>query len=152
METRAPGRRSHDAIAAAERFVEHDRLLWAQLAEVEAAYLDGDRSRARSVTERALARAQESDTELDRFAWWAQRLGVPASCPRNARPPFVAVLAGEHAAAAAAFGELGWRYEQAFALFDVGDAESLRQALQILQEVGARPLAAARQATAARQR
>jgi DNA-binding CsgD family transcriptional regulator len=129
------------AIAAAERFAERDRLLWAQLAVVEAAYLDGDESRARSVTRRALARAQESDADVDRFAWWAQRLGLPATSPRHARPPFRALLDGDLAAGADAFGELGWRYEQAFALYDLGDAESLRRALHIVQEIGARPLA-----------
>jgi DNA-binding CsgD family transcriptional regulator/tetratricopeptide (TPR) repeat protein len=130
------------AVATAERFAEQDRLTWAQLAEIEAAFLDDDLARARSVTELGLARASKGpDAETDRFTWWAQRLGIPAPCPRNARAPFVTALGGDHAAAADAFGGLGWRYEQALALFDAGDAESLRRALRILQEIGARPLA-----------
>ena len=130
------------ATTAAAQFAQRDRIGWAQLAEIEASYLDEDLLHARSVTEHALAGAlRDSDPECDRFAWWAQRLGLPAACPQNARPPFATVLAGDHVAAADQFGVLGWRYEQALALFDAGDTVSLRRALQILQDIGAKPLA-----------
>jgi DNA-binding CsgD family transcriptional regulator len=128
-----------DAVRAAERFGDRDRLGAAYLAAIEAAYLDGDSDRARDVAARSIA--AENQTPTDRLAWWARRLGLDTADPAHARRPFAAALNGDHRGAAAAFAAIGWRYEEALALFDTGDAAALRQALQILQVVGAKPMA-----------
>ncbi len=130
------------AIGIAEQFAESDRLLAARLADVELAFIDEDFARAREGVEHALARAvADDDTQTDRVAWWARRLGVDSASPKNGRRPYLIALDGDHRGAAVAFRELGWPYEEALALFDAGDAESLRRAAGILAEIGARPLA-----------
>jgi len=59
-----------------------------------------------------------------------------------AAEPFASQLAGDWKEAARQWTELGCPYEAALALAECDDAESLRQSLEQLQELGARPAAA----------
>ena len=58
------------------------------------------------------------------------------------REPYGLQLAGDCAGAAAAWDALGCPYEAALALADADEEEPLRQALEALQRLGARPAAA----------
>jgi len=69
---------------------------------------------------------------------WARRLGVDA--PDVTLPdadPAVALLAGDHEAAAEAWDALGMPYEAALAHFDSGTEEGLREALRRFEALGA---------------
>jgi DNA-binding NarL/FixJ family response regulator len=56
--------------------------------------------------------------------------------------PYALEVAGDHAAAAAAWREIGAPFEEAVALTWAGDADSLRRALDIFTELGATTAAA----------
>jgi DNA-binding CsgD family transcriptional regulator/tetratricopeptide (TPR) repeat protein len=131
-----------EANVLAERFGEVDRLDNARRAEVEAAFLEGDQQRARDVAAATVVTAVAVDDHgADELVWWANRVGVDAAQPAFARRPFRLAAAGDHLGAAECFAAMEWRYHAALALHDAGDSGSLRRALDILHEIGARPLA-----------
>ncbi len=131
-----------EANVLAQRFGEIDRIDNARRAEVEAAFLDGDHQRARRAAAATLGPAVAAeDHGADELVWWAKRVGIDADQPEFAREPFVRAAAGDHVAAGEQFAALGWRYHAALAFHDAGDTESLRRALEILHEIGVRPLA-----------
>jgi ATP/maltotriose-dependent transcriptional regulator MalT len=126
----------------AQRFGEVDRIDNARRAEVEAAFLEGDVQRARDTAAASVGLAVAAqDHGADELVWWAQRVGVDADQPGFAREPFHRAAAGDHVGAGEQFESLGWRYHAALAFHDAGDTDSLRRALEILHEIGARPLA-----------
>jgi DNA-binding CsgD family transcriptional regulator len=131
-----------EANVLAQQFSEVDRIDIASRAEVEAAFLEGDCQRARDVAAATVGPAIAADDHgADELVWWAQRVGIDADQPEFAREPFLRAANGDHAGAGEQFAALGWRYHAALAFHDAGDAESLRRALEILHEIGARPLA-----------
>jgi DNA-binding CsgD family transcriptional regulator/tetratricopeptide (TPR) repeat protein len=73
---------------------------------------------------------------------WLQRLGYEVDMDRKLVPPFSLEVAGQHTEAAAAWHELGCPFEEAMALTWTGDPDSMRHALELLTELGARPAAA----------
>ncbi len=73
--------------------------------------------------------------------WWQSRAQPIDSIPADVAPPFQFMLAGDWRAAASAWGRIGMPYEQALALAE-GTEEALREALGILDNLGAGPLAA----------
>lgn len=73
---------------------------------------------------------------------YCQRAGVPVP-PCDAPSPWAAGLAGDWAAAAAGWAALGDPYEQALELAESGEAGPTREALRMLQDLGA-PAAARR--------
>jgi ATP/maltotriose-dependent transcriptional regulator MalT len=72
---------------------------------------------------------------------WRARVQVPASVPEDIQEPFRHLLAGNWRAAADYWDSIGTPYEQALALAE-GSEEALRQALAVLDRLGAGPLAA----------
>ncbi|HEY7629080.1 MAG TPA: AAA family ATPase [Thermoleophilaceae bacterium] len=77
------------------------------------------------------------------LACWRRRAGLQDDLPAAAAAhPYALSLAGDWAGAAAWWRELGCPYEAALALADADEEGPLRQALEELQALGARPAAA----------
>jgi DNA-binding CsgD family transcriptional regulator len=76
------------------------------------------------------------------LAVWGARAGHSVEPGGVVPEPFALELAGDHAAAAARWAELGCRYDAAFALAGSGDDELLRRAHDELVALGARSAAA----------
>jgi DNA-binding CsgD family transcriptional regulator/tetratricopeptide (TPR) repeat protein len=72
---------------------------------------------------------------------WQSRVQSVAPIPPDIPEPYRLMLAGEWRAAASAWERLGMPYEQALALAD-GPEDALREALLILDKLGAGPLGA----------
>ncbi len=72
---------------------------------------------------------------------WQSRVRAQASIPQDIHKPYRLVLAGDWRAAAGYWESIGAPYEQALALVE-GPEEALRQALAVLDRLGAGPLAA----------
>jgi DNA-binding CsgD family transcriptional regulator len=76
-----------------------------------------------------------------RLTGWAALAGVDLpSTPRHAKP-FAAMTRQDWSAAAAAYEEVGWPYDQALMLSLLDDETALSQALSIARRLGAQPLA-----------
>jgi DNA-binding CsgD family transcriptional regulator/tetratricopeptide (TPR) repeat protein len=110
----------------------------AEVAEVmiETSWLRGDLDEARQHVEVILAREDLSADFRSRLSVWARRLGVDhtASAPdqlvqRQLIEPWSDV--------AAMMADLGLPYEQALALCHTGDEESMREAIVLLESLGA---------------
>jgi DNA-binding CsgD family transcriptional regulator/tetratricopeptide (TPR) repeat protein len=76
-----------------------------------------------------------------RAAAWAAVAGLDVEWDGSASPPFAAMLRGDWAAAARAFGEVGWTYDRALMLSLRDDEPSLREAIEVARRLGASPLA-----------
>ncbi len=146
-----------EALEIARAAAEHPKLAPVAVARAEAALLGGDATRAA-----AEAGAFVLDELVDR--WIAGELAVlkrrAAATPNPARDtvsrapsgrdvavgdvpePFALELAGDHAAAAASWRELGCPYDAALALAWSSSEEDLRRAHEELRALGARPAAA----------
>lgn len=72
--------------------------------------------------------------------WWQSHVQPIASIPPDVAPPFQLMLSGNWQEAAAAWKDIGMPYEQALALAE-GPEGALREALDILEGLGAGPLA-----------
>lgn len=113
-------------------------------AEAEALWLGG---RPEEIAD-ATAKAFESATRLGspwpiaELAWWRRQGGIEEPIPSAAGGPFEQQLRGDWSGALAAWRAAGCPYEAAVALAELDDEDSLRQALDELQELGARPAAA----------
>jgi DNA-binding CsgD family transcriptional regulator/tetratricopeptide (TPR) repeat protein len=75
------------------------------------------------------------------LCYWQRRAKPTAPVPSDLPEPYALMIAGEWAAAALAWQKLGAPYERALALAD-GPEDALREALGILEELGAGPLTA----------
>ncbi len=113
-------------------------------ARAEAAWLAGDPGRmlaeAQAVYERAVQQRQPWMT--GELAFWRWRAGEAVEMPDWVARPYALQIAGDWQGAAAAWEDLGCPYEQARALGD-GDPQARLQALQIFDQLGARPAATA---------
>src|SRR4029450_1532442 len=89
----------------------------------------------------ALARRYGATSAISEAAAWRRRCGLPTPTVAGAVGPYELELAGDPAAAAAAWLDLECEYEAAIALC-AGDSEQHRQALAIFQRLEARPAAA----------
>src|SRR5262249_38313552 len=76
------------------------------------------------------------------LAVWRRRAGVDEPVPPGLAAPYTLQLGGEWARAAELWRELGFPYEAALTLADAHEEEPLREALDELQLLGARPAAA----------
>ncbi|MFG2884575.1 ATP-binding protein [Streptomyces sp. NPDC048297] len=111
-------------------------------ARVEAAWLAGDHTWVQAEAQRGLAAlAKRSHPWLSGpLACWIRRAGgAPPQVP--AAEPYALELAGDWAAAAARWDELGCPYDAALARLS-GDARALRQSLVTFEALGARPAVA----------
>jgi DNA-binding CsgD family transcriptional regulator/tetratricopeptide (TPR) repeat protein len=111
-------------------------------ARAEDAWLRGDHAAVRAIAApvydlAARLGGRASQAEL---GYWLGRAGVPVAVPGD--HPYALQAAGRWAAAAAAWAAAGAPYEQAAALAQSPDDGPLLAALEILDGLGARPLAA----------
>ncbi len=133
-----------EALALSAQMTSLHRIGLVRGARAEAAWLAGDRQRARAeaqaVYDLAVSKAHPWITA--ELGYWRWRAGDALSLPAWAAEPYALQMAGDWRAAAAAWQALGCHYEQARALAD-GDAEAQAAAVQIFDQLGAQPAAAA---------
>jgi DNA-binding CsgD family transcriptional regulator len=109
----------------------------------EAAWLRGDEVQVQRIATEALELAITSAEgwRIGQLACWLQRTGGPRpQFVQDLPAPCVLELEGDVRAAALAWAGLGCSYQQALALLG-GDAADLRQALALLDSLGAAPAA-----------
>jgi DNA-binding CsgD family transcriptional regulator len=88
------------------------------------------------------ARRRRLPWAIGELAFWLDRLGHGPVDPSGAAAPFAATVAGDHRTAVERWDAIGCPYEAAWALADVADEPALRESLERLIRLGARPLAA----------
>lgn len=133
-----------EARSLAEPTRELGRIVPVALAGAEVAWLGGDRSAAREATDDALELTERAGSAhaIASIRAWRLRAGIEEEVSTSADGPFGLELAGDSAAAATRWSEHGRPYEAALALADVGSEEALRESLESLTRLGARPAAA----------
>jgi DNA-binding CsgD family transcriptional regulator len=132
------------ALALAEPTGEIQQIAPVVAARAEAAWLEGRGTEMAAPVAAALDLAvrHEVPWEAGQLGRWAVRLGLELDVDRSmVAPPFDAELAGDWQRAAGAWRELGCPYDAALAQAESGDADQLREALDELQRLGARPAA-----------
>jgi DNA-binding CsgD family transcriptional regulator/tetratricopeptide (TPR) repeat protein len=141
-----------EAVANAERSRLPGWSLESRVPRAEGRWLAGDDEGAREdLVAVSPARDAYGPWEAGRVQTWARRLRLPpVDPPRDFPAPYELSLAGDWRAAAAAFDEVGCPYDAALALFDSGDEEGLRKALDRFESLGA-PAAAERARRALRE-
>jgi DNA-binding CsgD family transcriptional regulator/tetratricopeptide (TPR) repeat protein len=131
-----------ESLAIARQAAELPKLAPLASARAEAALLAGDAARAAAELEPFTLGALADRWIAGGLAVWGRRAGIESD-PGGAVPePFALELAGEHAAAAACWTELGCPYDAALALAWSDDEALLRRAHDALLALGARPGAA----------
>lgn len=104
-------------------------------------WLAGDSERGLDELEPAYRRALDTESEWARgeIGFWMWRIGAIDGPPEGAAEPYALQMSGDWRAAAEAWRQVGCPYEVAMALAD-GDANSLLEALEIFDTLGARPM------------
>jgi DNA-binding CsgD family transcriptional regulator len=145
---RSTGDADHDLEEAwqlALRYGEPMRVLPAAAALVERAWLKGDDAHVDTCRDLLRGTPQPGlEWARGELATWLHRLdpSAPLELPAAVAEPYRLQLAGEHAATAVAWEQLGAPYEHALALIDVGSADSTRAGIDILDRLGADEVAA----------
>jgi DNA-binding CsgD family transcriptional regulator/tetratricopeptide (TPR) repeat protein len=122
---------------------EPGRITSVAVADAEVAWLDGDPGRVSEATEDALELAVRTRHRraIDELQVWRRRAGIEEAADPTADEPYALELAGDPAAAAERWAELGCPYESALALAQAESEDELRAALGALMRLGARPAA-----------
>jgi DNA-binding CsgD family transcriptional regulator/tetratricopeptide (TPR) repeat protein len=109
----------------------------------EVAWYRGERERAAREAALGLKAAEgRSDRWLiGQLAYWAHRAAPGTALPREIAEPYALMIEGKWEAAADVWNVLEAPYERALALAD-GPEEGLREALAVLEQLGAGPLQA----------
>jgi DNA-binding CsgD family transcriptional regulator len=130
-----------EALALAERTGQLMRLQPVRAARAEAALLSGNRERARgeALAVRDLTFARGNRWERGEIAWLLWRAGVGDIPNGDLGAPYALQIAGDFAAAAAAWRELGCPYEEACALAESDDPALVRRAISAFERLGAKP-------------
>jgi DNA-binding CsgD family transcriptional regulator/tetratricopeptide (TPR) repeat protein len=112
-------------------------------ARAELAWLEGHSEEVDRVTAPLLESAlgREGVEDGARLAYWRRLAGIEVAAEQPFSGPYAAGAAGEWRAAATQWEERSCPYETALALAQGDDVEALMRALDICQELGARPLA-----------
>jgi DNA-binding CsgD family transcriptional regulator len=133
-----------EAWALAEPTGELPRIGPVAVARAEVAWLHGRPDDIVEATDATLKLAlkRASTWRVGELLSWRRRAGVRDDVDVQPRGPFAAELAGDWQTAADQWARLGCRYEAALALAAADAEEPLRQALDELQRLGARPAAA----------
>ena len=121
------------------------RLAPVASAWAEALWLEGRNEEVDSATKAAFELSLERNVPwlVGELACWRRRAGLADELPDGvAAQPYALSLAGERTRAAARWREMGCPYEAALALADADDEDALREALDELHALGARPAAA----------
>ena len=131
-----------DALEFANQTATLQRLAPVRAARAEAAFLDGDRTRARAEAEAAwdLAVRHRHPWHTGEFAFWHRQAGVHVDQPTWIARPYLLQLQGLWHDAALAWAERRCPYERAGAL-EAGDESACKEALAIYDRLGARPAA-----------
>jgi len=113
-------------------------------AYAECAWLEGRPQEIEAVTQAAfeLAQRQNAATFIGQLGLWRWRAGLLDEPPAAAGEPYSYQIAGDWARATRYWRERECRYEAALALADSHEGKALREALDELQALGARPAAA----------
>jgi len=90
----------------------------------------------------ALAVSVRQPWVVDELAFWMWRGGADVQPPGHSATPYAMHMAGAFHKAAEQWARLGCPYEQALALADCGEVSAKREALVILDDLGAAPAAA----------
>jgi DNA-binding CsgD family transcriptional regulator/tetratricopeptide (TPR) repeat protein len=122
---------------------ELQRIVPVAAARAEAAWLRGDKEQclAEARVGYDLAVNHVYPWKLGELSLWMWRAGGLTNVPAQIAEPFALQIAGDWRGAAALWAAMGCPYEQALALSE-GDAEAMRDALTILERLGAQPAAA----------
>jgi DNA-binding CsgD family transcriptional regulator/tetratricopeptide (TPR) repeat protein len=146
IRVRSGERDGRDALSAAVQLADGAGLLdlWsATCGLAELAWLEGQADQIpdllRSLFDRALA--ADSPWARGEIGYWMWRAGAIDQPPESAAEPYARQMRGDWAGAAVAWREIGCPYEQALALAD-GDQTAQLAAMEILDDLGARPAAA----------
>ncbi len=133
-----------EALALAERTSQLMRVEPVRAAQAEAALLEGDvtRARAEALAARDSVFAHGGRWMRGEIAWLLWQCG-DRDLPRDGlAPPFALQIAGDFAAAAAAWQELGCPYEEARALAESEEPVLVRRAIDGFEALGAKPATA----------
>jgi DNA-binding NarL/FixJ family response regulator len=134
-----------EALTMAEPSGELQQIAPVVAARAEAAWLEGREQAVVSETDAALPLALEVGAPwvTGELAYWRWQAGhVDDLSEAAVADPYRLSMAGAVERAAAMWGELGCPYEGALALGAAEDQSLLRQAIEQLQQLGARPAAA----------
>jgi DNA-binding CsgD family transcriptional regulator len=129
----------HQALATGE----YMQIAPVAIARAEEAWLDGDLERCQAEARAGydLALAHTDPWVLGELASWLWRAGGLSCPPEPIAEPYARQFAGDWKGAARLWERIGCPYEQALALAE-GDAVAQRQALSLLEQLGAHPAAA----------
>jgi ATP/maltotriose-dependent transcriptional regulator MalT len=132
-----------EAWVLAKETGEPQRIVTVAAARAEHSWLRGDLTGVDREVRGALefALRDRNDWRVGELAFWAQRAGAPLEGALAIAEPFELQMHGKHLAAAREWARLGCPYERALALADSSDAEPRKQALDIFESLGARPMA-----------
>ncbi len=134
-----------EALALAEGTGEPQWIVPVRAARAELRWISGQpglaAQEARSGYDQAAGRADL--WTFGSIAIWLQRLGERIDLPSRPPKPFAREIAGDWPGAAAAWERLGRPYDAALAWLGSAEEASLRHALAVLDELGARASAAA---------
>ena len=130
--------------AMAEPTNELPRLGRVAVARAETFWLEGNHEAVLEATGAAfdLAKELRSPWFAGELASWRRRSGVREAVPEGLAKPYARQLAGDWKGAEVLWSSLGCPYEAALALADSDEPPALREALDRLNEMGARPAAA----------
>jgi DNA-binding CsgD family transcriptional regulator/tetratricopeptide (TPR) repeat protein len=133
-----------EALELAEPTGELQRIGPVAAARAEAAWLEGRLDQVAGETAAALELAirRHARWAVGELACWCRRAGVEERIAEPVAEPYAVELAGDHARAAELWDALGCPYDAAIALAAGDEDEHLREALDRLQPLGARPAAA----------
>jgi ATP/maltotriose-dependent transcriptional regulator MalT len=109
------------------------------LTQIEAAWLAGDDAEAAAALDRVISRFSYVDRyQQGMIAVWARRCGRALDVDPDSAPEMFALpLRGDWRAAADNWLALGCRYEAALALLESTDEAAMREAVALLDEMGA---------------
>ncbi len=140
-EASAPLEEAHRMAASTAELMQ---IVPVAVARAETAWLSGDQATVSELTDAPLALALErrSGWALSELAYWRWRVGLRDDLLNDTiAEPFRSSIAGDWRRAASIWRERGCPYEAALALSDSGNPDLLRQALEELRTLGARPAA-----------
>jgi DNA-binding CsgD family transcriptional regulator len=112
-------------------------------ARAEAAWLAGDLARVREEVRPAFEMAvrERHYWMIGELGFWLWRAGDLPDPPTHAAPPYALQMQGQARAAAERWRDIGAPYEAAMALADLDDEDTLREAHETFERLGATPMA-----------
>jgi len=113
-------------------------------ARAEVAWLEGRMGDVAGETDEALKLAvrRRSPWLIGELACWRRRAGIAEALDDGAAEPYACSLRGDWRSAVERWTGLGCPYEAALALADADEEQPLRESLELLQRLEARPAAA----------